>query len=437
VIAVEAEPWARDQEAKSLWTSGGTVRSSRFFSSACRLAILAIFLAELSSPRFCFPQERPKTTDTPSVQSNSGTQAEANAAIDSSDKTNSSDQKNKDQEKPAEEGRHGSFVGAPIPTSSPAIGTGATIIAGYIFPISTKDKLSPPSVIGGAVVFTDNGTRAMVVGTELYFDQDRYHVLTGVAKGNLNYDFYGTGNAAGNAGLKFGLNQTGTVFFGEALRRAFWHIFIGPRLWFGSSSLSPQNLQENFPDLPPLNVTFHMRSIGFKVERDTTPNRFYPEKGSWLQFGADFFSKGIGSTFSFQTYRLTFNKYHSFDSRQVLAYNAYLCTTGGSAPFFGECIFGMENELRGYPAGRYIDRKMLATQAEYRLSLPKRLGIVGFAGLGEVGPTFGSFDYSNLLPSIGAGVRFKLSTKYHVNLRADIAQGRDQHTFSMGLGEAF
>jgi hypothetical protein len=32
---------------------------------------------------------------------------------------------------------------------------------------------------------------------------------------------------------------------------------------------------------------------------------------------------------------------------------------------------------------------------------------------------------------------FRFSTKYHVYLRADIAQGVDGHTFAMGVGEAF
>ena len=32
---------------------------------------------------------------------------------------------------------------------------------------------------------------------------------------------------------------------------------------------------------------------------------------------------------------------------------------------------------------------------------------------------------------------FELSKKYHVNLRADIAQDKDGHTFGMGVGEAF
>jgi outer membrane protein assembly factor BamA len=310
-------------------------------------------------------------------------------------------------------------------------------MGGYIFPISNTDKLSPPSIIGGAGLLTDNGTRAWAVGTELYFNEDRYHVLAGYARGDLNYDFYGTGTDAGNAGLKFGLNQTGSVFFGEALRRVFWRFFIGPRIWFGGSKISPQHLQENHPDLPPLNVNFDMRSLGFKIERDTTPNRFYPVKGSTFQFNADFFSKDLGGSFTFQTYRLKFNAYHSFDAKQVLAYNLFVCSTGGRAPFFGQCIFGLQDELRGYPAGRYIDKKMIATQAEYRRLLIWRIGMVMFAGLGEVAPSFSSFNGQNLLGCVGGGVRFNLSTKYHVNLRADIAQGKNDHTFSMGIGEAF
>jgi hypothetical protein len=333
--------------------------------------------------------------------------------------------------------KRGAFVAAPIPTSSAAIGTGIQLMAGYIFPISKNDKISPPSVLGGLGLITNNGTTAWGVGTELYFKQDQYKVLTGYAHGDLNYNFYGTGTAAGNLGLSFGINQVGDVFFGSALRRIFYQFFIGPRFWFGNSTLAPQHLHEDFPNLPPLHVGFVMRAIGLKVERDTTPNRFYPLKGSMINFSADFFSQDIGGTFSFQTYRFAYDKFHSYGPKQVLAYNAYVCSTGGRAPFFGQCIFGMQNELRGYPAGRYIDKDMLAAQVEYRRILFWRLGAVAFGGLGEVGPSWGEFNYTNLLPSVGGGARFNLSTKYHVNLRADIAQGRDEHTFSMGLGEAF
>ncbi len=105
--------------------------------------------------------------------------------------------------------RRGAFVAVPIPISSPALGTGADIMGGSIFPFSKNDRISQPSVLGGAAVFTDNGSRAFALGGELYFGEDRYHVIAGVAHGDLNYDFYGTGTIAGNAGRKFGLTQTG------------------------------------------------------------------------------------------------------------------------------------------------------------------------------------------------------------------------------------
>jgi hypothetical protein len=56
---------------------------------------------------------------------------------------------------------------------------------------------------------------------------------------------------------------------------------------------------------------------------------------------------------------------------QVLAYNLFVCSTGGSPPFYGNCIYGTNNELRGYEAGRYLDRYMIATQVEYWVSLPR------------------------------------------------------------------
>jgi hypothetical protein len=333
--------------------------------------------------------------------------------------------------------QRGVFIGAPIPLSSPAIGSGATLIGGYIFPLGKNDKTSPPSVIGGGALFTNNGSRGFAVGSELYFAENRYHVLAGYASLDLNYNFYGTGSAAGNAGRKFGLNQTMNGVFAQGTRRLFGQFFIGPRLLWGTSKLAAQHFGEQHPELPPLGVGFNLRALGIKIERDTAANRFYPVDGTSTQFSADFFSGDLGSTFTYQTYNLTFNAYQSLTKNQVLGYNTYICATGGQVPFFGECIFGIKNELRGYPAGRYIDRDLIAMQVEYRLSLPKRFGVVAFAGVGEVGPRFGEFNRHDLLPSVGFGPRFQLSKKYHVNLRVDFAQGKNDRTFSMGLGESF
>jgi len=66
----------------------------------------------------------------------------------------------------------------------------------------------------------------------------------------VNYYFYGAGTIAGDSGRKFKLNQTGNVFIGEASRKLFWEMFVGPRVWFATTALAPQHPGETFPDLP-------------------------------------------------------------------------------------------------------------------------------------------------------------------------------------------
>jgi hypothetical protein len=325
---------------------------------------------------------------------------------------------------------------APLPISSPAIGTGIIPVFGYIFSVSAKDKVSPPSFVGVAGLVTDNGSRAFAVAGQLYMKEARYRITSGFARGNINYDIYGNGMAAG---LRLPLVQTGQIFFGEFLRRIGWKVFAGPRFVTGHSLITiNSNTDSTFPIPPDVGLHTNLTALGVRLLRDTSPNRFYPTSGSYFSFTSDFFSQSLGSKYSFRSYKTRFDKYWSLSKSHVLAYDVYLCATGGTPPFYGNCIYGANNELRGYTAGHYFTRYTVATQLEYRLVLPKRFGFVAFGGIGETIPG-GSQLYGEqkFLPSGGGGLRFLLSRKYHVNLRADIGQGRDGHTFGMGVGEAF
>jgi len=341
------------------------------------------------------------------------------------------------QEKTIKEKR-GSLVAAPIPISSSAIGSGVVLAGSYIFALRKSDKISQPSTIGGAVLITDSGSRVWGLGGEFYLKQDTYHITTTYFRGNINYDFYGTGSASGDAGRKLPLKQTGELFLGDFLYRLRWKLSVGPRFLTGTSNITLRFENENGATPPPdIGIQTRLTAVGFHANRDTRPNRFYPEKGTLFDLTSMFFSDALGSKYSFESYRFTFSYYHSLGTKQVLAYNLFNCATAGNAPFYGQCIFGTNNELRGYVAGQYIDSNMIATQLEYRRTLPRRFGIVAFAGVGEVAPGLGEMQGDHLLPSGGGGLRFKISQKYKLNFRADFAQGKDVHTFSMGIGEAF
>jgi len=386
---------------------------------------------EMSGPS-AHPQTGPKSKndDTQSTLATSAPDAKVDKGAKATDE---------DADKKKTQSSRGSIVVAPLPLVSPAIGSGIIPIVGYIFPFSRNDKVSPPSTIGAAGLVSNNGTRGFGLGAQLFLEQDTYEVTAAYARGNFDYNLYGIGIPAGNADLKLPLKQTGQFFSGEVLRRIAWKIFVGPRFLDGNSILTLRPSSGDTPPVPPdLGLHTALRAVGIHVVRDTRPNHFYPTSGMKLEFTADFFSQAIGSKYSFQRYKSNFDKFVSLGKSQVLAYDLYICDTGGSPPFYGNCIYGTSNELRGYVAGRYLDRNMFATQLEYRLSLPKRLGLAGFAGLGEVVPGETQILRSNnLLPSVGGGPRFVMSPKYHLNLRADFARGKNSWTWSMGVGEAF
>lgn len=366
-----------------------------------------------------------------------GADSQQGVTLKASDQSPPSTQPETQPKEKGKKDRRGAFVAAPIPLSSPAIGSGVTIVAGYIFPFSKTDKVSPPSVIGAAGLFTNNGTRGFALGAQLYLKEDRYKITAGFARGNVNYNLYGSGDFTGR---KLPLKQTGDVFQGEFLRRIGWKFFLGPRFVTGRSTITLRPTGGTTSPAPP-DVGLHttLTAIGATLTRDTSLNRFYPTSGTYFIFTSNFFSQTLGSKYSFQSYRTSFAKYWGLSKNQVLAYNAYFCATGGNPPFYGNCIYGANNELRGYVAGKYFDRYLVTTQVEYRLALPMRLGVVVFGGVGEAIPGGDQLLFTNnsFLPGGGGGLRFQLSKKYHVNLRADIAGGKDGHTFSMGLGEAF
>jgi hypothetical protein len=312
-------------------------------------------------------------------------------------------------------------------------------VLGYIFPLSMKDKDSPPSVVGAAGLITNNGSGGFALGGDLYLKHATYRLKAGFAHGDIDYNIYGTGRASD---IKLPLQQTGEAFFAEFLRVIGWRFYLGPRFFTGHSIVTLNPTSVTAVPIPP-GVGLHttLRALGVALTRDTTTNRFYPTNGSFFNFSSDLFSQDLGSKYSFQAYSATFDDYTSLSKNQVVAYNAFFCATGGQPPFYGNCIYGTNNELRGYVAGRYFTRYSLATQAEYRLVLPKRFGIVVFGGVGGVIPGGNQLlqraQSSHFLPAGGGGLRFQGSKAYHVNLRADLAQGVNDHTFSLGVGEAF
>jgi outer membrane translocation and assembly module TamA len=163
----------------------------------------------------------------------------------------------------------------------------------------------------------------------------------------------------------------------------------------------------------------------------------FPRNGWLINGRALSYRKDLGSDIETDTFMVNFNNYRAMRERDVLALRLYLRGTGDSAPFFLKSTFGGRTDLRGYVSGRYRDRMMYATQAEYRWQFSDRWIYTGFVGFGEVAEQFSEMG-ENFLPATGIGVRFVLSKKHKVALSADIATGKQEEAlFYFGVGEAF
>jgi len=342
------------------------------------------------------------------------------------------------QKKTTTNEKRGEIVIAPIPISSPAIGSGLLLGFGYVFPLNKNDKVSPPSTIGGMGFRTNNESQGGAVLGTFNLREDRYRITAVAGRGSVYYDLFGIGSRAGEAGISVPLNQKGSLFLGQFLYRVgAWH--LGPRYQVRQSTIRPQFEGEPPPgiEIPAEALESKTAALGPQIMRDRRDSLFYPRKGSTFKLGADFFAQALGSKFNYQSYQVAFNKYASLSPRQVLAYRVMGCGVGGDVPFYDLCLFGFNNDLRGYYAGQFRDRRMFSTQVEYRLELLWRIGVAGFVGVGGVAPEFSKFRGDELLPAGGGGFRLTVAKKNHINLRFDFGFGRVGHTFSMGVSEAF
>lgn len=334
--------------------------------------------------------------------------------------------------------KRGQLIIAPIPITSPAVGSGLVLAVGYVFQLNQKDKLSPPSTVGLAGAFTSSGSRGGALGGRLYFSENKYQTTFALAKGRANFDFFGIGRIPGREPISVPLKMGGTIFFGEFLRNVGKDIFIGPRYQRRSlyTRLDGPQTPGGF-EIPPIDLKSVSAALGIHVQRDKRDSTFYPTKGSLFNMTGDFFATALGSRRHYQTYKVSYSGYRELAPKQILAYQGMICSANQNVPFYDLCLYGTQSNLRGYTGGEFQNRRMFATQAEYRRELKGRLGVVGFGGVGGIARRWNAFRTDELLPAAGAGLRFKLDKKNHINYRIDWAVGREGHTLSIGVGEAF
>lgn len=178
--------------------------------------------------------------------------------------------------------------------------------------------------------------------------------------------------------------------------------------------------------------------IGPAIRYDSRNNTIYPTKG--ILASAEILLTYIGD-YSYTNYTLDFRKFISIkNEKNVLGFQvSTVFSSGSNMPFYKLPQLGGDERLRGIEnASLYRDRQSFYVQTEYRRDLFWRIGMVAFAGVGDVAQNIGDFRLDEFKYVAGIGGRFAAVRDQKLNIRADfgIAKG-GQTAIYIGLREVF
>ena len=179
--------------------------------------------------------------------------------------------------------------------------------------------------------------------------------------------------------------------------------------------------------------------MDFGLLFDNRNNLMSTTTGILAEFRQQVHRKFLGSDNDYSLSKLDVRAYWApFEHRSdILALQLFAYLSFGDTPFNELAPLGGDMIMRGYYQGRYLDQKHIATQAEYRKRVWKKLSAVAFAGVGDVSPQLSTFRINTLKYSLGAGLRYEVLPEENLNIRFDFAVGKGTQNFYINISEAF
>ncbi len=326
----------------------------------------------------------------------------------------------------------GKFFVVPVPIVDPTVGYGVAPTALYTFSADPANPGTPRSTIAAVAGYTSTQSWFGGGGAKLYLDDDRWRVGAKAGYGELNVQFYGFG---GNDFLRtnpIGLNLRGPVAELNGQGRLFEGFYLGLKLrWLdpGVTLDSPVSF------LPSLTLEQRLIGLGPTIEYDTRNSTWYPTDGTYGTLDLLRYDKAGIADARFWLGDAAIARYGTIADGLVLAGQLRAAHAGDGAPFF---MLPFIN-LRGLPAGLFLDVDVAQAQAELRWEVGWGVGLVAFGGGGGA---FGSYQGSSGAAAYalagGAGVRYRISEVDHMNIGIDVAVGIDAGTsVYFRIGEAF
>lgn len=327
--------------------------------------------------------------------------------------------------------RTGRVVGVPKVTYSSERGVGA----GAELRFYLGDRHDPGSRLDLEGRYTSKGQ----ILTEMVLTTDiaggKYSIKTKFGYEDLSLRYYGLGPGTPVENKEIYRPESLLAYI-EAFRRMSEAIKLGIRYEYENTIIKEYEKGGLLDTAPPRGIKGgSVLGLGLSGEFDTRDDQEFPTGGSYIQGFAMAFDDGIGSEYDFNVWNLDVREYFSVSPKYVLATQFFIYAAKGGPPFWRLAALGGREHTRGYRRGRNLDNVLYAFQAELRLAVYRRFGVVGFAGLGDVAHTTSQMELEHMKPTLGGGLRYRTGAR-NLRARLDLAFGNDLRVY-LGLGEAF
>lgn len=335
---------------------------------------------------------------------------------------------------------------SPIVEYTVATGWTGGLAAGGAFLNGPADSTNVSSFVG-AIKYTQRHQFLLPIESSIWTNGNKWNFPGDWRYLRYPQDTYGIGGHTTQAD-GYTVSYQYARFYEYALKHLGGHWYGG----FGYQFDHHWEIREL--NVPPGRVTdydrygFSPRStssgVAFDIQYDSRQNSINPAGGStYANIALVQNLTFLGSNTSWNSLLIDLRKYFSAGKRAIMAFWLYgALGLGGKAPYLdlpGTGTDTYNNTGRGYEQDRYIGKRYIDLEAEYRFPIARN-GLVGgvlFANAGSVSE-FGTTRFEVVFPGVGVGLRIKFNKFSNTNACLDYGLGTEGSRGLFGnLGEVF
>ena len=306
-------------------------------------------------------------------------------------------------------------------------------------PVDSTDVARPSQVTFGAA-YTQNKQLLFYVPFQIFTNQNKYYFNGEAGYYRYSYYFFGLGQ-----------HEVPRELYGVNFPRIRLNAFrrIAPELKRGKLYAGVRYQYEDYQvtttepggllasGTVPGGLGSRLSGAGLGLFYDSRDRIFFPARGLVADLSYLNQNRIWGSTVRFDRYVADVSSYHRLNRGAILAFNYVVSITNGTAPFNALSLLGGTKRMRGYYEGRFRDQNMALLQTELRFDVYGRFGAVVFGAVGLLGDRRQWLRPDDPKGAYGAGLRFTLNRRDHLNIRLDYGLGRQSSGFYLTVGEAF